>query len=346
MGQVLVVGYGVACLAGGLYGMTRLVIETIERIKRSRIRDNPTLDAIAGAENPEDYVRRVAQAAADEAKAQAAERVEAAEEARKVAEECLSKGIQPVILPTAEEVAAAKQRVQYQDGLFHFAVAGIAGSGKSSLINAFRGLHNSHQAAAGVGVVETTSAIGRYPDPSSESPFVWYDIPGAGTLSQPDWQYFNNQGLFVFDCVIVLFDNRFTQTDAAILANCRRFQIPTYIVRSKADTHIDNIIDDMTDLDDSDADDGSQSQYQALYVQAREQFIAATRTSVQRNLANANLPDQRVCIVSNKTMLTIVKKRRLSPTIIDELELLKDLLEQARSRRCTDDMVRSANGSE
>ncbi|KAI6140683.1 P-loop containing nucleoside triphosphate hydrolase protein [Pisolithus tinctorius] len=214
--------------------------------------------------------------------------------------------------------------------MFHFAVAGVAGTGKSSLINALRGLRNKDQGAAGAGVVETTSTIGRYPDPNSDNPFVWYDIPGAGTLSQPDWLYFNNQGLFVFDCIIVLFDNRFTQTDAAILTNCRRFQIPTYIVRSKADSHIRNIIDDMGY--DPDEDDGAQ--YQSMYVQAREQFITATRATVQRNLQEANLPHQKVYIVSNKNLLTVTKGRKLSPEIIDELELMKDLLEEARSRRC------------
>ncbi|KAI6027918.1 interferon-inducible GTPase-domain-containing protein [Pisolithus microcarpus] len=241
------------------------------------------------------------------------------------------RGIQPVVIPTLDEIAAAKTRVQYEQGRFHFAVAGVAGSGKSSLINAIRGVENWHQDAAETGVVKTTVTIGRYPDPNPDLPFVWYDIPGAGTLHQPDWLYFNAQGLFVFDCVIVLFDNRFTETDIAILTNCRRFQIPTYIVRSKADVHIRNI---MYEYGYDSAHD-EVPRRESLYRTARKRFIADTRANVKRNLKQAELPDQRVYMVSNRTLLSIVRDRSLgfSYKIIDELELIKDILDEACSLR-------------
>lgn len=274
---------------------------------------------------------RAAQAAAEKAAREAAEYARAAREVQEAAEERLQRGIQPVVIPTLDEIAAAKTRVQYEQGRFHFAVAGVAGSGKSSLINAIRGVENRHQDAAETGVVETTVTTGRYPDPNPDLPFVWYDIPGAGTLHQPDWLYFNAQGLFVFDCVIVLFDNRFTETDIAILMNCRRFQIPTYIVRSKADVHIRNI---MYEYGYDSAHD-EVPRRESLYRTARERFIADTRANVKRNLKQAELPDQRVYMVSNRTLLSIVRDRSLgfSYKIIDELELIKDILDEACSLR-------------
>ncbi|KAG6337377.1 hypothetical protein ID866_1700 [Astraeus odoratus] len=273
---------------------------------------------------------RLAQEVAQKLVREAEEKSQAAQQAQEEAEERLRKGIQPIVIPTKNEILEAKTKVQYQDGLFHFAVAGVAGTGKSSLINGIRGLENRHPDAADTGVVETTFTIGRYPDPNPDYPFVWYDIPGAGTLSQPDWLYFNAQGLFVFDCVIVLFDNRFTQTDIAILKNCRRFQIPAYIVRSKADVHIRNIMYD--DGYNSDHDDGSRRE--ALYYRARTRFIADTQATVRQNLKGADLPNQRVYIISNRTLMSTVKDRILSSKIIDELELIKDILEEACSRRC------------
>ncbi|KIJ13108.1 hypothetical protein PAXINDRAFT_61651, partial [Paxillus involutus ATCC 200175] len=234
-------------------------------------------------------------------------------------------------VPSHEEVEVAKSRVQYMEDLFHFAVAGVAGGGKSSLINAFRGLRNLDTGAAPTGVTETTLAISRLPDPNEENPFVWYDIPGAGTMKIKDWQYFNEQGLYVFDCIVIVFDSRFTMTDIAMLINCKRFGIPSYIVRSKSDIHIRNImLERGYNSDDDKVDpDGRET----LYAEAREQYIADTRAYIKQNLEDANLPEQRVYMVSNSVLLSIVKNQNLPLKIIDELELMRDVFSEAYSRR-------------
>ena len=161
-----------------------------------------------------------------EANARVLETLKREEEARKAADEArkreeqvqkdlqqakfyLEKGIQPEVWPTKEEFQFAKNRIQYDPEKLHFAVCGSSGSGKSSLVNAFRGLKNSNSQAARTGVVETTMAITRYPDPRKELPYkrlVWFDCPGAGTLDIPGWQYFNQQGLFIFDIIILVYD--------------------------------------------------------------------------------------------------------------------------------------------
>ncbi|KAG1877448.1 interferon-inducible GTPase-domain-containing protein [Suillus subluteus] len=291
------------------------------------------------AANVEKRKATAAQEAANASKKVAEEEVRVANAAKEEAERKLKEGIQPVVTPTPEEVSAAKRKVQYREDLFHFAVAGVAGGGKSSLINAFRGLRNNdvNIGAAATGVTETTLAMARYASPNAEYPYVWYDIPGAGTLKIPDWQYFNAQGLYVFDCIIVLFDNRFTMTDIAILTNCRRFKIPTYIVRSKADQHIRNIMKDMGY--DSD-DDESGDQKKKLYQAAQQQFIQQTRQSVKDNLDNANMPDQRVYIVSNEPMLGVVKEKR-PRRVIDEIELLNDLIGEAQTRRALEELEKA-----
>jgi hypothetical protein len=130
------------------------------------------------------------------------------QQARNILERAL-KGIQPEVWPTEEQFRSAKTRIQYDPEKLHFAVCGSSGSGKSSLINAFRGLTNKELGAAPTGPTETTTSVTRYPDPHDELPhsrFIWFDIPGAGTLNVPSWQYFNEQGLFVFDIVILVYD--------------------------------------------------------------------------------------------------------------------------------------------
>jgi predicted GTPase len=119
----------------------------------------------------------------------------------------LHRGLQPVVWPTEEEFNKAKQLVQYRSDRLHFAVCGFSGTGKSSVINAVRGLANKDDGAAPTGVV--TMNTQRYPDLRKEDPFprfVWFDIPGGGGGKITDWQYFNNQGLFILDVILVVYD--------------------------------------------------------------------------------------------------------------------------------------------
>ncbi|KAG9317837.1 hypothetical protein JVU11DRAFT_2063 [Chiua virens] len=249
----------------------------------------------------------------------AAEEARKANEAKAEAERRLKEGIQPVVTPTLEELTAAKKRIH----------------GKSSLVNAFRGLHGKDPRAAAAGVTETTLHLTRYADTNPDSLFVWYDIPGAGTLKCPDWQYFNDQGLYVFDSIIVLSDNRLTMTDIAILTNARWFNIPTYIVRSKADQHIRNVM--MMDMGYDHEEDGEEDveRRNQLYKAARKQLIEKTRENVKSNLEVANLPDQRVYIVSSNTLLRAVLNK-MSKNAIDEVDLLDDLLGEIHRRREAD----------
>ena len=242
--------------------------------------------------------------------------------AKEKAERKLEGCVQPVVTPTSEEFRAARKRIQYQENLFHCAIAGVAGAGKSSLINAFRGLRNGDTGSATTGVTETMLVLGRHANSNPQEPYVWYEIPDTGTLRIPGWRYFNTQGLYVFNCIIVMFDDRLTMTDIAILTNCRRFNIPTRIVRSKADQHIRNIMS--CDMGYDSDDDENEDQKKKLYPVARQQFIEETRRIVKDNLDNANLPDQKVYIVSNEVMLGIAKEKR-PKRVIDEIELWNDL---------------------
>ncbi|KAF8450083.1 interferon-inducible GTPase-domain-containing protein [Kalaharituber pfeilii] len=253
----------------------------------------------------------------------------------------LEKGISPKVWPTKEEWTTARQRLAPGEGKFHCAVAGISGSGKSSLINALRGLRNNSSQAAEVGVTETTRTITYYPDLSVTPPhnrFIWYDVPGAGTLTIPGPQYFNSQGLFVFDLIIVVLDTRFTTQDIAILQQCEYFKIPAFIVRSKANQHISNIMHYQLGYNTDDTD--QEEDYQVTLQKAKQILIKDTRANVRKNLEEGELnPSQRVYIVSADCIRGIValerqgKKVKKSDLIIDEGDLIRDLLEAISKRR-------------
>lgn len=251
---------------------------------------------------------------------------------RKEAERNHAQGIPPVEYPTGEEIKAARERLNYQDGDLHLAITGVSGSGKSSLINAFRGLREKNKGAAKTGTSETTGQIGRYCDPVQNWIF-WYDVPGAGTLKVPDWQYFNDQGLYIFDIIIIAVDIRFTKIDVGLLFSCSRFGIPVFVVRSKADQHITNIMNDGRDEDDSDeSDEGPEAQRKRTLL-AYEKFSTETRQEFQALLKTAGLPPQEIYIVSKNALSTLIKGAKPPAGLIDEVKLMKDVIHVANEKR-------------
>jgi ribosome biogenesis GTPase A len=198
---------------------TRLAEEATEaRVRAENAAAEARREVQEDRERLEEAIRQ-AQAAskrAEEALKAAEEQRIHAEEQRMVlasqleqAQTYLRRGLQPVVWPTDEEFKNAKKRVQYRPDSLHFAVCGFTGTGKSSLINAVRGLANHENGTAPTGVVETTMKIQRYPDTRKEDPFprfVWFDVPGGGGAKVTDWQYFNEQGLFIFDVIVVVYD--------------------------------------------------------------------------------------------------------------------------------------------
>jgi len=124
------------------------------------------------------------------------------------------------------------------------AVAGNSGTGKSSFINAVRGLRPRDAGAAKVGVSETTLQPTVYEFPNFPQARLW-DLPGAGTALFPREGYIDTIGLRHFDVVIVVSSNRFTETEIAISGELRRLRIPFFMVRTKVDIDVANCLDDL-----------------------------------------------------------------------------------------------------
>ncbi|KAE9402951.1 P-loop containing nucleoside triphosphate hydrolase protein, partial [Gymnopus androsaceus JB14] len=249
--------------------------------------------------------------------------------------------LQPVTMPTQAEWEQCKRDRQYTEGRLHIAIAGVAGSGKSSLINAFRGISKGTANAADTGVVETTRHIGRYEDPHPDrQKFTWFDIPGAGTVNVSNSNYFvKQQGLFIFDAIIVLFDSRFVDTDITILENCKKFNIPAFIVRSKSDEHSDEMREALDEDESEDEEDVRSKEREMrrtrIDVDAKAQYISLTRQNVKENLKKAGLDEeQKVYLISRRTLLRIVRGKQVTPSkLIDEYELIKDIMTAIKERR-------------
>ncbi|KAK0225344.1 interferon-inducible GTPase-domain-containing protein [Armillaria fumosa] len=251
-------------------------------------------------------------------------------DAQKEIEAKWKKGIHPVEWPSRAEYEANRRRLY--EGKFHLAITGSSGSGKSSLVNAFRGVWDDDEGAAPTDIVETTSVVTPYPDPDPANPFIWFDVPGSGTITCPDWTYFNDQGLYIFDAIIILFNDCFTATDMAILRNCARYMIPAYIVRSKSDVHIDNLIVKKR------RSAGPKADLAKISAEARKEYLATTQKTVNILLSKTDppLPMQKVYAVTRDALTFIVRRDSeglQGCSVLDEHMLLRDVLQDAYWRR-------------
>ncbi|XP_059209114.1 interferon-inducible GTPase 5-like isoform X2 [Centropristis striata] len=119
----------------------------------------------------------------------------------------------------------------------NIAVTGEAGSGKSSFVNAFRGLDDGDDGAAPTGCVETTMEVTAYPHPNFPNVTLW-DLPGIGTTKFPADKYLKHVGFERFDFFIIVSSNRFRENDVKLALEIHKMKKKFYFVRSKIDNDL------------------------------------------------------------------------------------------------------------
>ncbi|GAB1301767.1 Interferon-inducible GTPase 1 [Apodemus speciosus] len=119
------------------------------------------------------------------------------------------------------------------------AVTGESGAGKSSFINALRGIGHEEKGAAKTGVVETTMERHPYKHPNMPSVVFW-DLPGIGTTNFPPKTYLEKMKFYEYDFFIIISATRFKKNDIDLAKAVSMMKKEFYFVRTKVDSDLRN----------------------------------------------------------------------------------------------------------
>lgn len=140
----------------------------------------------------------------------------------------------------AEAAAKIQEYLDQQNKIpLHIGITGESGSGKSSFVNAFRGIDNRDERAAPTGCVETTSEVTPYHHLNYPNVTLW-DLPGIGTTNFPAYKYLEHVGFEKFDFFVIISDTRFRENDVKLTQEIQKIRKKFYFVRSKIDNNLRN----------------------------------------------------------------------------------------------------------
>jgi ABC-type hemin transport system substrate-binding protein len=106
----------------------------------------------------------------------------------------------------------------------------------------------------------------------------------------------------------------------AVIEQCDRYNIPIFLVRSKADLQIQNI------LQDFESKETTVEVYERARSAARQLLIYLTKKNLDENLQKANLAKREVFIISSSSLRALMTGNQGAANMIDEGKLLQAVL--------------------
>ncbi|KAL1276452.1 hypothetical protein QQF64_036075 [Cirrhinus molitorella] len=132
-----------------------------------------------------------------------------------------------------------KDYLKQQDLIeLNIGVTGESGSGKSTFVNAFRGLGDEEEGSAKIDVVETTMKPEVYAHPKYNNVKMW-DLPGIGTPYFTAHDYCKLVQFERYDFFIIIASDRFKECHTQLVKEIKKMGKTFYFVRSKTDLSIE-----------------------------------------------------------------------------------------------------------
>ncbi|XP_072914683.1 interferon-inducible GTPase 5-like isoform X2 [Hemitrygon akajei] len=128
-----------------------------------------------------------------------------------------------------------KRKVEELDQTeLNIAVMGEAGAGKSTFIDAMRGLRSTDPGAAEVGIFRPTMEPTGFPHPNFPKVQYW-NLPGIGSTQFPACKYLKKMKFEKYDFFIIISACRFKENEVKLAREIKRLRRKFYFVRSKID---------------------------------------------------------------------------------------------------------------
>ncbi|XP_042560138.1 interferon-inducible GTPase 5-like [Clupea harengus] len=134
-------------------------------------------------------------------------------------------------------VKAREEADRLDNVTLNIAVTGNVGSGKSSFINAIRGLQDTDEGAAPTGEVETSMEPTMYPHPTMPNVNFW-DLPGVGSSKFKAETYLKDVKYQNYDFFIIVSALRFKDTDMMLANEFKKKKKNFYFVRTMTDNDV------------------------------------------------------------------------------------------------------------
>ncbi|KAH8549967.1 interferon-inducible GTPase-domain-containing protein [Umbelopsis sp. PMI_123] len=235
---------------------------------------------------------------------------------------------EPLAIPQEIKDKAKREFGLNCENYYNIAVAGIAGTGKSSVVNGIMGMHDNDPQAAVTGETEATIKPRAYRHPDLRTMVLW-DLPGAATLHHPAETYFEDKFLCAFDALIIVMAERLQETDIIIANKAEEKKVPVFFVRNKADQAVEAKIRRYS---------GSNQDEVYKWSTAAGELVKEVKQSIYKQLKSNNFSTRKLFIISAwnlQEFVSALSKRELDKNmpIIDEQRFMRTLIEGVLAKR-------------